>query len=118
QLVFCREAVAPALHPDETDKALFGPHCHFFSWSRIWDASLFIEAEERKAGATLVRARYKGLGQNITIPFTDRISVDNAITCWCTMLLLQYDEADIQQRIQQLEPVEMRMQLKKGVNNC
>ncbi|MEN9685619.1 MAG: hypothetical protein RLZZ28_1405, partial [Bacteroidota bacterium] len=52
------------------------------------------------------------------IPFTDRISIDNAITCCCVLISLGYGIADIQERLSLLEPVEMRMQLKKAVNNC
>lgn len=118
QLIFCREALAPSLYPDGADRTLFNEHCDFFTWSRVWDATVFIEKEERTAGSTIVHAVYQQQAISITIPFTDRISVDNAITCWCVMLAMQYDEADISQRMQQLEPVEMRMQLKKAVNNC
>ncbi len=118
QLIFCREALAPALYPDEKDRDFFQPDCNFFSWSRIENATLRITAEEKQSGQTLIRAQYQQKDIHITIPFTDRISIDNAITCWCVLLMLGYDEADIQQQMLQLEPVEMRMQLKKGVNNC
>ncbi|GAC1441978.1 MAG: bifunctional UDP-N-acetylmuramoyl-tripeptide:D-alanyl-D-alanine ligase/alanine racemase [Sediminibacterium sp.] len=118
QLVFCKEALMPSLQPDSTDAGLFQPGIVFFSWSRLWDAALQIGTEEKKANTTLVKGVYQNRPVSITVPFTDRISVDNAITCWSVLLLLQYDEALIQQRMLQLEPVDMRMQLKKGINNC
>ncbi len=118
QLIFCREALAPALYPDGKDRGLFHKDCRFFSWSRTEDATLLIRSEEKQSGQTLISAQYQQRDTRITIPFTDRISIDNAITCWCVLLMMEYDEADIEQHMLQLEPVEMRMQLKKGVNNC
>ncbi len=118
RLIYCKEALTPALHPDGADADLFRRDCLFFSWSRVWDATVSIEAEEKKENRTVIRANYQQREISIILPFTDRISIDNAITCWCTMLMLGYDDQVIQQRILQLEPVEMRMQLKKGANNC
>ncbi len=67
---------------------------------------------------TRIQILYKEQLHKITIPFTEVASVENAITCICVMLHLNYDSIIIQQRIQQLQPVEMRMQLKKANNNC
>lgn len=54
----------------------------------------------------------------ITIPFTDEASVQNAITCWQLMLMLGYDNETIQSRMTSLQPVNMRLELKKGINHC
>ena len=50
------------------------------------------------------------------MPFTDEISVQNALTCVLVLLQLGYSFAVIQQRVKQLQPVEMRMQLKRAIN--
>ena len=34
------------------------------------------------------------------------------------MLFLKYSTKDIQERIEQLYPIELRLQAKKGINNC
>ncbi len=52
----------------------------------------------------------------LTLPFTDEVSVQNAMTCVLVLLQLGYSFAVIQQRIKQLQPVEMRMQLKRAIN--
>ena len=117
-LVFCKDSLLPYLLPDGPDKKLFNNHTDFFSWSRDAAAVLRILSEEKQLQNTLIAGQYKGNSVSITIPFTDRISIDNAITCWCVLLQMKYDTAVIQERMLQLGPVDMRMQLKKGINNC
>ncbi len=55
---------------------------------------------------------------SIRIPFTDDAAVQNAVTCWRTMLMLGYDNDVIKDRMISLSPVNMRLELKKGINNC
>ncbi len=117
-LVFGREALQNALLPDGGDENLFNDHIRFFSWSRNTNATLQITGEEIKSKQTILSAVYKETNISIIIPFTDRISIDNAITCWCVMLQMNYAQDLIQERMLKLEPVNMRMQLKKAVNNC
>jgi alanine racemase len=117
-LVFGREALQHSLSPDGEDRSLFNHVKDFFSWSRDGDATVKIIAEEKESNRSVIRAEYKKDIINITIPFTDRISIDNAITCWCVLLQMNYDQNVIQERMFLLEPVDMRMQLKKGINNC
>ncbi len=54
----------------------------------------------------------------ITIPFTDDASIENAITCFCVLMHLDVKETLIQSRMKKLLPVNMRLELKKGVNHC
>ncbi|MEO7530384.1 MAG: bifunctional UDP-N-acetylmuramoyl-tripeptide:D-alanyl-D-alanine ligase/alanine racemase, partial [Sediminibacterium sp.] len=117
-IVFGRESVIPPLSPDTSDSKLFSPATRFFSWSRNSNATLQIISEEKGATQTLITAEYNNQVTSISIPFTDAISIDNAITCWCVLLQMNYDQSLIQERMSLLEPVEMRMQLKKAINNC
>lgn len=61
---------------------------------------------------------YKNKEQQYIIPFTDEASIENAITCICVMLVLKFESQNIATKIALLQPVEMRMQLKKAINNC
>jgi len=104
--------------PDTTYTDLFQKGTQFFSWSRETDATLRIISEEKQQQHTCIRAIYQDKEISISIPFTDKIAVENAITCWSVLLQMGYAPAVISERMLQLEPVEMRMQLKKAVNNC
>jgi len=55
---------------------------------------------------------------SIEIPFTDDASVQNATTCWKVMLTLGYDNEIVRFRMKQLLPVDMRLEMKKGINRC
>ena len=117
-LIFGRESLKHALLPDGADANIFHHTTHFFSWSTDEAAILKIISTEKESTQTKITAVYQQKNISITIPFTDKISIDNAITCWCVLLQMNYPENIIQERMIQLEPVEMRMQLKKAVNNC
>ncbi len=54
----------------------------------------------------------------IYIPFTDAASVENASICWAVLLAMGADEALLPQRLANLQPVQMRLELKKGINDC
>jgi len=53
-----------------------------------------------------------------SIPFTDDASVENAIHCCCVMLRLGIKPDQILHRMNRLHPVNMRLELKKGINQC
>lgn len=54
----------------------------------------------------------------IAIPFTDDASIENAITCACVLLHLGVSIETIAPRMKDLHPVNMRLELKKGINHC
>jgi len=66
---------------------------------------------------TKVKGHYLQSQFEFTIPFTDAISIQNTLTCCAVMMKMGYAAAVIQERITQLVPVEMRMQLRKGMHN-
>jgi len=87
----------------------------------IWgnkNAYLAITNIEIKNSKSSVSASYENKQVSILIPFTDNASIDNAITCWSLLLLLEVKNEIIQERMKQLQPVEMRLQLKKAINDC
>ena len=55
---------------------------------------------------------------SIRIPFTDQASVDNALLCWRLMRMLGFDQKRIEERMEKLVAVNMRLELKKGINSC
>ena len=116
--VFGKETIQSNVLPETEDNYLFQNNCHFFTWSREGNATVQILTEEKQKETTLISAKYNNETIFIRIPFTDRISMDNAITCWCVLLQMNYSASIIQNRMMQLETVEMRMQLIKGINNC
>jgi len=54
----------------------------------------------------------------LTIPFTDKASIENVFHCVALMLYFDYTPEIIQKRISELQSVPMRLELKEGINNC
>ena len=89
-----------------------------FSWGKMQKSTLQVLDIEKRNSETEIIALYKKNETGITIPFTDDASVYNAITCWCVLLHLGLRDEVIAKRMRQLQPVNMRLELKKGINNC
>ncbi len=90
-----------------------------FAWSeKNQDADLYIEHTEIQRNSTVLNARFQEQEICLRIPFSDRASIENCTHCWAFMLSQGYANDEIQKRIILLNPVEMRMELKDGVNNC
>jgi Alr-MurF fusion protein len=79
-----------------------------------------LQAVEIKKGlyeTTLYLQWKQILSFEITIPFTDDASVDNALTCICTCLHIGTTAEQLQKRCLQLRPINLRLEIKKGLHN-
>lgn len=91
-----------------------------FTWSRKSTATLQVTRCETLRGKTRLEALYGEEQRSVAIeiPFTDEASIENAIHCWCLLLLLNIPDEAITDGMRQLRPVAMRLELKKGINQC
>ncbi|SDP22009.1 UDP-N-acetylmuramoyl-tripeptide--D-alanyl-D-alanine ligase [Mucilaginibacter sp. OK268] len=90
-----------------------------FTWSRKFKvADLYVFSETVISKKYYLRAYYQKKEIECLIPFSDQASIENAITCWAIMLALGYSPAEADRRIERLNPVSMRLELKNGINNC
>ena len=65
-----------------------------------------------------IKLKYKNDFFEVKIPFTDSASIENALQCVSTMLVLNYDFSTIAARLCNLETVAMRLEVKQGIHNC
>lgn len=100
------------------DKTFFDSEAEFYSWSRFSNAWLKIIAVEKKINNTVISALNNKKEISIQIPFTDEASVENAISCWCVLLSMGLSNDMIAARMRAMPPVNMRLELKKGINQC
>ena len=89
-----------------------------FTWSKIQPAVLSVTSIQVQAFNTVIKAVYKENKCSISIPFTNDAAIENAITCWCLLLHMGISNEVISERMLDLKPVEMRLELKQGNNNC
>ena len=102
----------------ESDASVFKRPVTFYSWSRLVPATLVVTQEINKGSFTEMTVSNGSQNHTINIPFTDKASIDNAVLCILTLLSLGKDFSYITEGIKQLTAVDMRMQLKKGINGC
>jgi len=88
------------------------------SWSFKTKADLQIISAKEKNGQTQLKAKYSKKEILLTLPFSDKASVENCIHCWLFMLHLNYKNEVIQHRISELTHLGMRLEMKQGVNQC
>jgi len=90
-----------------------------FSWSFTdKSADVFILNKESKNDHTHIQYQYQDEIFDLEIPFSDSASIENAVSCLLVLLHFKYNQTMIQSRIQMLYPVEMRLEVKNGINNC
>jgi alanine racemase len=94
------------------------PDTTLFTWSRKLKADLQVAKVKKESGVAIIQGIINNKFEEISIPFTDDASVENALHCWATLLHLGVPQATISSRMTQLNPVAMRLELKEGVNNC
>ena len=87
------------------------------AWScRDADKPLFISSINKTETSTTITYNYIGIKGQYTIPFTDDASVENSIHCLAVCLYLMLPSEKIAERMAQLEPVAMRLEVKEGKN--
>lgn len=106
---------------NELVNKLLNPDIKTFTWSYTDAAAdVFITKQTEGNETHLLFTLKNQAGSSFTVPFTDEPSIENAINC--IMLLISpefnYSRETIQQRISGLYPIEMRLQVKAGINSC
>jgi alanine racemase len=90
-----------------------------FTWSRSFkQADLYVFSETVIKKNYYLRAIYRETEIECLIPFLDQASVENAIICWATLLAFDYSAVEADKRLEHLNPVSMRLELKTGINDC
>ena len=82
-------------------------------------APFFVKSIEKKESMTTVTYIYKGGEENwYSLPFIDDASVMNSIICAVVALHLGVTADNLDERMQNLEPVAMRLEVKEGQHGC
>ena len=89
-----------------------------FSWGKEKNNQLRIVSIDKEKTFTKIEAVFESKNIAVSIPFIDDASIENAINCWCTVLLLGKNNKVIRKRFEALYPIAMRLELKQGINQC
>ncbi len=94
------------------------PTLELRTWGKDSTADLRILEITKELNSTRIEAQHKGNVLVLEIPYKDLAYVENAIHCWFVLLDLGYDHNEIAAWFLELPPVQMRLELLKGVHDC
>ncbi|HWI92465.1 MAG TPA: bifunctional UDP-N-acetylmuramoyl-tripeptide:D-alanyl-D-alanine ligase/alanine racemase [Flavisolibacter sp.] len=87
------------------------------TWGSAESNAFVLSAVEKQKDKTGITLTYQSSANTFLVPFVDDASVENAITCCCVLLTLGYKAEVIKERIAKLHAIDMRLQLKHGIND-
>lgn len=89
------------------------------SWSlKNADAPFFVKAVDKGDDSTRISYVFQGQEGSYQLPFIDEASIQNSIVSAIVALHLGVSAADLDSRMQRLEPVAMRLEVKEGQHGC
>ncbi|MBB1192686.1 bifunctional UDP-N-acetylmuramoyl-tripeptide:D-alanyl-D-alanine ligase/alanine racemase [Flavobacterium sp. SOK18b] len=118
KLLLFQNAEVLIYYKNQTVEAYLPSDIQKFSWSFLDPLATVLVTKELKDANTILHIHYIEVVFDVKIPFFDEASIENAISCILVLLFLHVEVNTIQERISQLYPVEMRLKLKNGINNC
>jgi alanine racemase len=114
-LIYCRDNALVNAAIAETPEL---SKVQIFSWSEKGNGDVNVTALKKENNKTIVQAAYQGSVITFSIPFTDSASFENAMHCFCTMVLFEIDQTVIVSKMNDLPPVAMRLEQKSAINEC
>jgi Alr-MurF fusion protein len=103
---------------EEINKGLAAAGRKLFTWGKNKRADIEVVSVKKQAHHTDINLHFKSQSLNFKIPFTDDAAIENALTCCSVLLYLNISGEKITAGMNLLQPVNMRLELKKGINNC
>ncbi|MBO6516510.1 MAG: bifunctional UDP-N-acetylmuramoyl-tripeptide:D-alanyl-D-alanine ligase/alanine racemase [Bacteroidia bacterium] len=89
-----------------------------YSWSENQKAYLTITNKVIEGGQCNITANCEGKKLKVVLPFTDDTSIENAMHAWLLSLVLKVDQNRVSKALRNLQPIEMRLNQKAGINHC
>jgi alanine racemase len=86
-------------------------------WSLRKNRALINFSTNIKPGFTEIEADIKSKKYTFKIPFTDHSAIENSCHCFAAAAALSTNPAILLPEFEKLEPVAMRLEIKKGINN-
>jgi alanine racemase len=88
------------------------------TWGEDAAASLYLKNKKLGIRQSTLQLVYEGKPFTLDLPFSDNASIENAITCCLTLLQMNFSFEYLQRHVKELAHLDMRMQIKKGINGC
>jgi alanine racemase len=93
------------------------PTPSLISIGRDLDGTIQVKKISRQKGKSRITIEYREETIELEIGFEDDASIQNALTCIAVMLYMPIPLTEIQDRLNRLNPLAMRMEMKTGINH-
>jgi Alr-MurF fusion protein len=94
------------------------PNAKMYSWGKSKNADIQLIKESKKEKQTDLSFVYKQKNYFISIPFLDSASTENCCTVFASLIALDLPLTEFLPKFQSLFPIEMRLEINEGNNNC
>ncbi|MDR0364553.1 MAG: bifunctional UDP-N-acetylmuramoyl-tripeptide:D-alanyl-D-alanine ligase/alanine racemase [Bacteroidales bacterium] len=89
-----------------------------FSWGNSEFDNLQIFMKKESQDHVFLQAAYHNRTFSLELPFTDQVSIENAMHCFAAALCCNMKTEDIVEEMKFLQPVALRLELHRGINGC
>jgi alanine racemase len=87
------------------------------SIGRQTDATVQVKKVDKESGQTIITLNIKNQSVSLKIGFENDAALQNALTCIAVMFYLEIPVIEWQDRLNRLNPLSMRMEIKTGINH-
>ncbi|MGB4974836.1 MAG: bifunctional UDP-N-acetylmuramoyl-tripeptide:D-alanyl-D-alanine ligase/alanine racemase [Cyclobacteriaceae bacterium] len=109
-IVYCNDNLAVSDEISRQKK----PFQELIGWGESKGSDVLLEFN--KPDSISITGKFGKL--NFTLPFTNAASKENVLHCITVLLYLGYSAQEVQEKIDQLRAIPMRLELKQGINHC
>lgn len=115
QLIFCVDSI-----PSSTIIDKFCEHNSIekLSWTLKNNSARIKFSITKTDNSTKISATLNNQNYKFSIPFTDDSSIQNTCHCFTAVSVLSSSVTDFLPAFEQLETIEMRLEIKQGINHC
>ena len=91
-------------------------HCKKITWGTSPTDTLRLLSTQINLSSAVIKGLWQGNEFLLTLPFSDKASIENLMHVCLVMFYLKFDTETIQHRINQLQALEMRLEIKAAIN--
>jgi len=115
QIIYCRDhpLVHKAIQQQFAKKGR-----EIYNWSVKGKADLEVLKKKKSGHGIQVEILFRGRAGSLVIPFIDRASFENVLHVSLALFISGFTFEEVSKVVSKLEPVAMRMELKKGIHHC
>jgi alanine racemase len=116
-LIYCKDYKEIEGAVQEKVENGFFNNTQFIGWSKS-EGEVIVQKVSESQGFSILKIKYFENEFECQIPFLDNSSIENASHCIVYLMSKEFEPEKIYSKLKNLTSVEMRLELKEGINSC